>query len=304
MPAEKFSLKDHLFNQEKITQIAKEIQAVYPPFKTQAFIQSVLRQFPQQELMERMYWVRECLRTYLPESYRAAVAILLEALPPPLNPTLRDDDFGDYIYGAYGNFVSQYGATEKDGQFSLTALRTMTTRFSCEFPIRVFLNEFPKETLRAFAEWSTDPHYHVRRLVSEGSRPKLPWAKKITLDYTVPLAFLDTLHADPTRFVTRSVANHLNDISKLDAELVVQTLKRWRKISVQNPKELDFITHHALRTLLKQGHAGALDMLGYQAAAVEAQLAIKTPQVQVGKSLIFTAEIHSTSKKPQIMHPS
>lgn len=181
MPTARFSLKDQLFNTRKVTRIAQEITAVHPEFQTKAFIVAVTEKFPELELMERMYWTRACLREFLPTEYQQAVKILIAALPTPLDSTLTDNDFGDYIYGAYGNFVSEYGATKKDVLFSLAALREMTTRFSCEFSIRVFIELFPNETLQLFEQWVLDPHYHVRRLVSEGSRPKLPWAKKSLL---------------------------------------------------------------------------------------------------------------------------
>lgn len=299
MPTKRFSLKDELFNETKVRKIAGEIQLVYPAFESKMFIAAVLRGFPVQELMERLYWVRECLQKYLPSDYEVAVQILLEALPPPLDPTLTDDDFGDFIYGAYGNFVSEYGATAKNVSFSLAALREMTMRFSCEFPIRVFLNTFPEQTLRICADWVIDSHYHVRRLVSEGTRPSLPWGKNICLQPAEPLPFLDVLHADPTRFVTRSVANHLNDISKIDPELVLSTLRRWQELQQQSTAELGFITRHALRTLVKQGHPAALSLLGYEKAKVTVQTNLQTSLVQLGDALAFTLTLTSTSAQAQ-----
>jgi 3-methyladenine DNA glycosylase AlkC len=296
MPAKKFSLKDHLFNKEKVARVSSEIASVYPEFKKKQFIHDVTTKFPELELMERMYWMRACLREYLPADYRVAVEILIKSLPSPLSTELTDDDFGDYIYGAYGNFVSEYGATAQDVDFSLAALREMTTRFSCEFPIRVFIDAFPEKTLAVFVAWSADGHYHVRRLVSEGTRPKLPWGKNISLDYTIPIPFLDILHADSTRFVTRSVANHLNDISKIDPELSIKTLNRWKSQKIQSEKELDFITRHSLRTLIKKGHMGALNMLGFSSVKMSTEVIIRTPEVKIGESLVFDITIQSQSK--------
>ena len=295
-----FSLKDELFNKQKVSKIAGEIAAVYQEFEQSQFVTTVTKQFPQQELMERLNWIRDCLREFLPEDYRAAVEILTKSLPPPCDPTLSDDDFGDFIYGPYGAFVAEYGCTKKDLVFSLKVLKEFTTRFSVEGPIRPFLNEFPKETLAAMDEWVTDDHYHVRRLVSEGTRPLLPWAKKITIDYREPLRFLDQLHADPTRFVTRSVANHLNDISKTDPDLVVTTLKRWQKAGKQTEKEMAFITKHSLRTLEKQGHASALQLLGFNSGEVKVgKYTLQTPTVTIGEALEFSFTITSTSKTTQ-----
>jgi 3-methyladenine DNA glycosylase AlkC len=301
MSEERVSLKDHLFHTENVSRIAVEIQAVHPEFAAEMFVQDVIEKFPTLELMERMYWIRDCLREYLPREYEKAVQILLDSLPPPLDPAQSDNDFGEYIYGAYGSFVSQYGATAAYVHTSLSALKEMTTRFSCEFPIRVFINTFPKETLDALRVWSTDSHYHVRRLVSEGTRPKLPWAKKITLDYHQPIELLDILHADTTRFVTRSVANHLNDISKIDPDLVVKTLRRWKKENIQEAKELDYIVRHSLRSLIKQGYQPALELLGYTSSNVSAEINSLPESVKNGESILFSISISSKSDTPQAM---
>ena len=295
-----FSLKDELFNPAKVQLIAKEIAVVYPTFATQKFVNHVTKKFPELELMERLFWIRDCLREFLPAEYQAAGTIFLKSLPPPCDPTLSDNDFGDFIYGPYGAFVAEYGCTKKDLEFSLRALRAMTTRFSVEFPIRTFINTFPKETMAELYMWTTDGHYHVRRLASEGSRPKLPWAKKIIIDYTDPLPMLDALYADTTRFVTRSVANHMNDISKSDPDLVVKTLKRWQKEEKQTTTEMDFIIHHSLRTLEKQGHQAALKLLGYDSQdTVITNFVVHTPIVSVGEALEFSFDVVSTSTKSQ-----
>jgi len=155
-------------------------------------------------------------------------------------------------------------------------LYAATQRFSMEFYIRPFLNRWPDETWARLEVWAEDDNYHVRRLVSEGTRPKLPWAKKIEIDPMRPLALLDRLHGDPTRFVTRSVANHLNDISKFAPDAVIGQLDAWHDEGRQASKELDWMTRHALRTLVKDGHQGALKMLGYR-ADVPVSVQLDTP---------------------------
>jgi 3-methyladenine DNA glycosylase AlkC len=113
-------------------------------------------------------------------------------------------------------------------------------------------------------KWSTDKNYHVRRLVSEGTRPLLPWSGRLTIDATIPLPLLDTLHADPTRYVTRSVSNHLNDIAKTKPKLVLETLTRWKSLGQQDANEFQWMCRHSLRTLVKQGNEQALRFLGYR----------------------------------------
>lgn len=263
---EKFSLKDHLFNKTKINRIASEILAVYPDFPQHEFVRETVGQFQVLELKARISWIAQCLRKYLPGDYRSALSLLLKALPKPNNPALTDNDFGDFIYAPYSEFVAKYGCTKKDLSVSLSALRQITMRFSAEDAIRYFINAFPAETLKTLTAWSGDSNYHVRRLCSEGTRPKLPWSQKISIPLSATLPVLDALFADHTRYVTRSVANHVNDISKVDPALAISTLARWKKSRKQKPVEMDYIMRHALRTLVKQGNEKALGLLGFSAS--------------------------------------
>jgi 3-methyladenine DNA glycosylase AlkC len=159
-------------------------------------------------------------------------------------------------------------------------------RFSAEYAIRNFINAFPEKTLNRIQHWSKHLHYHVRRLASEGTRPKLPWGMKIGLSVEAPLSILDTLHADSTRFVTRSVANHLNDIAKTHPDLVLERLNHWKKQKLQNPKELDFIIRHALRTLIKKGDNRALELIGISALPkIQIQKITVSESVQMNENL-------------------
>lgn len=261
--AEKVLLKDILFNRAKVEQIAGEIHRVHPSFKKSEFVRDVVAKFPELELKARISWITECLKKYLPSDYKHAVGILVKALPKPNNPELSDDDFGDFIYAPYAEYVAKNGCTKEHLQFSLNALYEMTQRFSVEDAIRFFINAFPKEMLNELLKWSKDSHYHVRRLCSEGTRPKLPWSQKINIPISAPLPLLNNLFSDTTRFVTRSVANHLNDISKIDPDLVIDTLSKWRKSGKQKPQEMEYIVRHALRTLVKLGNPRAMNMLGF-----------------------------------------
>ena len=290
---EKFSLKDALYNPEKVQKIATEIKAVYPDFEQESFEKDVLDLFPELELKERMYHIRDMLTHYLPQDYREAVNILLEALPEALDNTKSDDDFGDFIYAPYGEFVTLHGCCLEHLDFSLAALREISKRFSVEFAIRDFINTFPAETLAVLVSCSLSDNYHERRLASEGLRPKLPWAKKLTIDYSEPLIHLENLFYDKTRYVTRSVANHLNDIAKVDAPLVIETLKRWKASGKQEPKEMDFMLNHALRTLVKQGHEDALCLMGYmQKPDIKvSDFVLQKEEVSVGEALWFDFKV-------------
>ncbi len=258
----KILLKDILFNKPKVAQIAGEIYLIHPLFKKNKFIHDVITRFPELELKARISWIAECLKQYLPNNYHQAVNIIIRSLPAPNNPELSDNDFGDFIYASYADYIAKNGCNEQDLSFSLNAFYEITQRFSAEDAIRYFINAFPKETLAELQKWSKDSHYHVRRLCSEGTRPKLPWSQKINISATVPISILDNLFADKTRFVTRSVANHINDISKIDSGLAIDTLSRWKKSGKQTAKEMDYIIRHALRSLIKSGDAGAMKLLG------------------------------------------
>jgi 3-methyladenine DNA glycosylase AlkC len=261
--AQKVLLKDLLFNAGKVQWLAAQIQRVYPQFENHHFVDAVTARLNQLELKARITWIAECLKDCLPSEYSRAVSILVESLPAPNNPDLTDNDFGDFIYAAYAEFVALYGCTKPHLQASLAALYQITQRFSAEYAIRHFLNAFPQETLYELQLWTQAQHYHVRRLCSEGTRPKLPWGQKLKIPITAPLPLLDALFADSTRFVTRSVANHINDVSKINPELVLKTLMRWRKSGLQQPAEMDYIIRHALRTLAKSGNVAALKLLGF-----------------------------------------
>ncbi len=264
--SEKFLLKDLLFNKTKVERIAGEIYQAYPSFQRNTFTNDIVAQFPQLELKERISWIAQCLKEYLPKDFSDAVAVLIKALPAPNNPNLSDDDFGDFIYAPYAEYVARNGCTQDHLPLSFNALYEITQRFSAEDAIRYFINAFPQETLRELLSWTKDSHYHVRRLCSEGTRPKLPWSQRINLALNTPLPILDNLFSDTTRFVTRSVANHINDISKINPELAIKTLLKLKKSKKQKLEEMNYIVQHSLRTLIKEGHPKAMQMLGFDHA--------------------------------------
>ena len=294
-----FSLKDQLFNSDKVNYLATLIVATHPHFAQQMFHQDVVSAFPNLELKERIAHIAACLHKYLPDSYQDALFILLQSLPPELDPNKTDDDFGDFIFAPYSLYVALYGCRADYVDISLKALKEITKRFSAEYAIRYFINTFPDETLEFLSACAVDNNYHVRRWASEGSRPKLPWAQKLTIDYKRPLPILDVLYGDRTRYVTRSVANHLNDISKLDPHLVIATLKSWMKGQNQTEQEMAFIAKHALRTLTKQGNKDALKLIGFgiKPDITVTNFSTSTPQVKVGDAFEFSLDIRSNKSQ-------
>ncbi|MEL6377202.1 MAG: hypothetical protein AAFQ04_08405 [Pseudomonadota bacterium] len=299
--AQGFSLKDQLFNATTVAELAGEISAGVPGFDAAGFQADVLSGFAERELMARLDWIADCLEPHLSADFLEMAYQLEASMPARLDPSRTDDDFGHFIHAVPGILAVRHGM-EEHRERALNLLYEATQRFSMEFYIRPFLNRWPDETLARLKVWATDENYHVRRLVSEGTRPSLPWAKKLDIDPMVPLEFLDVLHADGARFVTRSVANHLNDISKFNSDAVLGRLDQWRGVGKQNEKELGWMTSHALRTLIKQGHSGALQRLGYRNDInVDAKLDIVSQPVTIGKTLEFKASLSAPEDLPVLV---
>ena len=293
-----FSLKDHLFNAETVARLGQHFEDA-GVFQARPFVAGVMAELAPLELMERVRMIADHLATHLPGDFEAAAQAIGSALPPPLDPTLSDDDFGHFIYAPLGVFVENKGI-EGHVSTSLDLLEAITQRFSMEFSIRPFLNLWPGETLERMRDWVTHDHYHVRRLVSEGTRPRLPWGKAIALDDGARWPLLDALHADPTRYVTRSVANHLNDLARADPDGVIGRLQDWRVAGRQSRPELDWMTRHALRGLSKAGHRGALKHLGYDpnVACTVHDLAVTPNVVAIGETVTIAMQVHAPAHAP------
>ncbi|HMP31290.1 MAG TPA: DNA alkylation repair protein, partial [Saprospiraceae bacterium] len=290
--------KDHLFNEAKVMALGQEILHNYPAFELELFIRNVVDRFPALELKERITWISSNLRQFLPPNFREATSIIIAALPDPLDETKSDNDFGDFIHAPYSEFVARYGCTSEDLFFSLEALKEITKRFSAEYAIRKFINAFPTTTMEVIKGWCYDDNYHVRRLCSEGTRAKLPWGQKIDIHPLSTLEILDILHADNTRFVTRSVANHLNDLAKSHPQDIIDRLEKWMNVQKQSPSEIQFIVKHSLRNLVKDGHPRALSMLGVSdARGVIIQNLQYPSDTAIGSVLKFSFDVHSTSSK-------
>ncbi|WP_036566659.1 DNA alkylation repair protein [Nocardia sp. BMG51109] len=288
-------LKETAISPARVQVIAADLAAVYPGFDAGGFVSAVVAKLPQLELKARVAWVADKLAEYLPGDIERAIEVVVSALPAHDDANFRGPDFGLYTYAPYSDFVARYGCARPHLRTSLDALAEMTKHFTAEDALRYFLNAFPDETLASVTAWSVDSDYHVRRLASEGTRPLLPWSPRIALHVTSAIPVLDNLFSDEHRFVTQSVANHLNDISRIDPELVLATLERWRDLGTQSPREMDFIVRQALRTLIKQGHYGAFEFLGLSTSpAVEVvSLALEANDIALGGDLAFTVSVRA-----------
>ncbi|MBT54548.1 MAG: hypothetical protein CMF72_14275 [Mameliella sp.] len=294
-----FSLADQLFNADTLRDLAQDY-AVLPGFDTARFHSDALGGLEGRGLLQRLDWIATCVEAQLPKAFPAMAEALEAALPDPLDPSLTDDDFGRFIHAVPGILAVRHGLEDHRDR-ALDLIYEATKRFSMEFYIRPFLNRWPDQTLARMDDWARDDNYHVRRLVSEGTRPRLPWAANITLDPAVPLRFLDVLHADSTRYVTRSVANHMNDLSKVMPDTVVDRLRNWQGQGRQDGREIDWMTRHALRTAVKRGEPGALDLLGYRPGQVNARIEAMPASVRIGEALEFAVVLEADAPLPVLV---
>lgn len=298
-----FSLKDHLFNRPRVEFLAKQFADSGSDFDDRGFMRDTMNGFESLELKQRIVHIASVIENHLHSDFKIAAGQIVKALQAPLDPSLADGDFGDFIFAPLGEFVVRNGMKKQHVKLSLKTLRELTMRFSMEDAIRYFIDAHPQETLSQLKKWTTDKNYHVRRLVSEGTRPLLPWSGRISLEVGAALPYLDALHADPTRYVTRSVANHLNDIAKVKPRLVTVTLKQWKASGLQSQRELDWMTRHALRTLVKQGHADALKMLGFRTSPAINVTGFKLSNsvTKPGGAIDFSFTVNARREEPVLL---
>jgi 3-methyladenine DNA glycosylase AlkC len=291
MIEENFALKD-MFNRETVQSLAQAVKTEYPEFSDKKFINKVFDEsWEGLALKKRVRQITLALGELLPEDYPQSLKILEHSLPH-----LENQGFEKMVFP---DFVEVYGLDDWDN--SIKALKVFTQFVSGEFAIRPFIDRYPKETLEIMQEWAYHSHPGVRRLASEGCRPRLPWGMRLSqlvADPTPILPILEILKNDEREEIRRSVANNLNDISKDNPEIVLKILKKW-----QNPKneERTKLVSHALRTLVKNGHPQALELLGFSSnPEIEVHnIKVEPEQIELGEDVLFSFEILSTSDHKQ-----
>lgn len=295
--AEESSLVRDVFNRSTVTNLAERIQQQYPAFNVEAFVAEVVAPFPDLSYTQRADAITNGLEKFLPDDHHEAVRILVDMLPPE-GKNARVTKFQNFLIVPLTRYISRNGLEYFD--LSMRALKEMTKRLTAEWDIRPFIIKYREGSLALLKQWAIDKNQHVRRLVSEGTRPRLPWGmhlKPFIEDPTPVLELLELLKDDPELYVRRSVANNLNDIAKDHPDKVVETLLQWQKDA---SAEREWIIKHASRTLVKQGHPEALSLLGYNPKArIKAVSLTATPVVDFGKYLEFDLELISEDKQPQ-----
>ncbi|MCC8146326.1 MAG: DNA alkylation repair protein, partial [Bacteroidales bacterium] len=239
----------NMYNEQFLNRFSKDLKVVIHDFDACGFISQVMDdEWERRELKQRVAHITTVLKKFLPQDYKDAIAKILELLDyieriHPDYSVIDDTKFGLTLeYGAIlDNYVEQYGLD--DYETSIKAIEKITQFTSCEFVTHSFIIKYPEKMMEQMLVWSKHAHWGVRRLASEGCRPRLPWA--ITLpnlkENPAPiLPVLENLKNDPARSVRLSVSNNLNDIAKDNPEIVIALAKRWKGHS----KEVDWIIKH------------------------------------------------------------
>lgn len=289
----------HHFGDRIPKTLARQIAAVWPAFRSKAFLADALEGYDALELMDRGRHLARVLRRHLPEDYPDALSILLRSVGERPAKTDGDGGMASFFYLPHTCFVAEFGLEHFD--LSMEAQHLLTQRFTAEFSIRPFIERYERQTLALLRRWARDPSVHVRRLVSEGSRPRLPWAgrlRRLQQDPSPVLELLELLKDDPEVYVRRSVANSLNDIGKDHPETLVAVARRWMQDGDEARRAL---VRHALRSLVKQGHPGALKVLGFKGKAQVAieDVHIAPARVAKGGKVTVRFAVRNTARRPQ-----
>lgn len=278
-----------IFNIHYFKNLAAQIKTVYPALNDKAFVKEARQKLDPLSLNERMRLAAHLLHHYLPANYKQTITILRDVIPklPAGYTTLV---FPDYV-GLYG---------KKDFKLSMEALAHFTQFGSAEYAIRTYLKDDFTTTIKVMERWATNENYHIRRLASEGSRPRLPWSFKleeVLRNPEVTRKILETLKEDTTKYVQKSVANHLNDLSKNNTAYMLDLIGSWNN---QHPAT-GWIIKHASRTLIKQGEPAALRLFGFENKPniTINRFALTATTVALGNYIQIETEVASNKKSPQ-----
>lgn len=278
--------------------IAQNFKRVEPAFRDRAFVKTASAGLEGLELKARVMHIRDALCRVLPEDPTTAIDLVVRATR----------GWAKAAVGVDPNGFAPWPVIEAAGELGLArpaegleALRIVTHLFSAEFAIREFIASDARTTMKRLMTWTTDRDEHVRRLVSEGTRPRLPWGKRIPALIEAPkggLALIERLRDDESEYVRRSVANHLNDVAKDHPALAVDVCRRWAKRA--SPERMALI-RHALRTLVKQGDPEALAVLGFNPAARVrvADFTLSPKAIRLGEAVRFAFTVSSTAREAQ-----
>lgn len=290
-------LKNYL-NKEFLDEFVLDLKQVYPKFDGTKFLDKVLdSDWKNKELKQRIRHIAIGLESCLEGNYKDKIKLII-ALAAML---IKDKKYQYGLgYMVLPDFVEVFG--RDDYNTSIKAIENITQLTSCEFAIRPFIIDSPDKVMKQMLKWSKHKNLNVRRLSSEGCRPRLPWAMALPHLKKDPgpiFPILENLKDDPSDFVRKSVANNLNDISKDNPDLVIAIAIKWKG----NNKNRDWIVKHACRTLLKQGNPIVMQLFGFGSIEkIEVNgFQVLTPKVKIGEYLEFSFQLRNKAKKPNLI---
>lgn len=297
--SEKFLFRE-VINKDTVLKIGSDIKQVYPKFDNTEFSEIINSQIESLNFGDRSKLVAINLKRFLPDSYQKAVEILLKSF----GKEIQEEEltgFECFYYLPASEFVAQNGVEEEYFEISMNILYEITKRFTSESAIRPFIIKFKDKTLKQLHIWALDKNPHVRRLVSEGTRSRLPLSGRIKDFQREPkpvIELLEKLKDAPELYVRRSVANNFNDISKDNPGIVIETLKKW---NLTKNAHTEYIIKHALRTLIKSGDKEALKLLNYKSSeniTVE-NFKLSKNNLYIGQDFEFSFDIISQNAENQ-----
>lgn len=293
----------NLLGEALVRHAGEQLQQSWPAFDRAAFEQHALHGLQGLELKARAQQLAAALQRTLPADFDAACGVLERSLAPPAAPgsAAAGPGLAGWIVWPMTEWVATAGLAQPER--ALQALHAMTQRFTAEWAVRPFIVQHPALTWATLQRWCDDPSAHVRRLVSEGSRPRLPWGlqlKALVADPSPTLPLLARLQDDASDYVRRSVANHLNDIAKDHPGIVADWLDAHLPAATAPRRAL---LRHASRTLIKRGDARVLAAWGLgQALAGSATLAIAPSRARLGEDgVALDVRLQSTAQAPQVL---
>jgi 3-methyladenine DNA glycosylase AlkC len=295
----------NLFNLEKIRGMSMHFHRHWPQFDAAGFVRAASDNLDALELKARSAQITDAMIEFLPSDFAKAGEIMLASLKISTDDnvfaeSVDDDGIAGWAVMPMTHYVGLRGLDHFD--LSMNLLKQMTKCSSSEFGIRFFLIDSPGGTLSVLKSWTSDSNQHVRRLVSEGTRPRLPWAMQLPEFIKAPAAVIELLEClkdDDKEYVRRSVANNLNDIAKDHPDLVADIAEKWmRAASLDRTK----LIRHACRSLIKNGHKKTLQILGYGPPKITSNsIEMLTPEVKFGNSMQFKFTFSSDSREDQAL---
>lgn len=295
----------NFLNAVVVRRAAAHLSRAWPAFDQARFIRQATTGLDGLELKARAMQICDALEATLPDDLMRAADVIEAALAPApagddpdVQAAMADDGLRGWVLWPVGEFVARRGLAQPER--ALACLQALTQRFTAEFALRPFIVAHPELSFATLAGWCTDDNANVRRLASEGSRPRLPWGLRLqalVADPSPTLPLLQALQDDPSAYVRRSVANHLNDIAKDHPGVVCD----WLETHLPGASaERAALLRHASRTLIKQGHARMLQAWGLGAPLRgQAGLQLSPPRVRLGDTLSFTLTLVSRAARAQ-----